>query len=349
MNKITNQIGAVSIYNNIQMKKTILLSVAIFICLYPIFSQSNSDTYSNPVANRNFPDPSVIKAKDGYFYAYGTARLTDIMKSDNLVDWVPVGTAFTQETRPNFENRAGLWAPDINYFNGQYVLYYTLSKNMGWQTNGIGVAVSDKPEGPFKDLGSILRAYDIGVINSIDQYYIEDNGKKYIFWGSLNGIFGIELSDDGFSIKKGAEKIQIAGDAFEGTMIYKKGKYYYFFGSVGTCCEGITSTYQLVVGRSESLFGPYVDKKGKSLMLIDGYTVVSGKNTRFVGNGHCSEIVQDDEGNDWIFYHGYDTTDENPRSRKFLLDRVLWDKSGWPYIEGGSPSLSAKKPVFHKK
>ena len=331
------------------MKKKIILLVTVCIWFSPLFSQNNSNTYSNPVADRNFPDPSIIKAADGSFYIYGTSRLTDIMKSDNLVDWVQAGTAFTPETRPDFEARAGLWAPDINYINGQYVLYYTLSKQMGWQTNGIGVAVSGKPEGPFTDLGPVLRANEIGVINSIDQYYMEDNGKKYIFWGSLNGIFGIELNDDGLSIKKGAEKVQIAGDAFEGTMIYKRGKYYYFFGSVGTCCEGITSTYRLAVGRSESLFGPYVDQSGKSLMLIDGYTVIVGRNARFVGNGHCSEIVRDDESNDWILYHGYDANDENPRSRKLLLDRVKWDKKDWPHIEGGTPSLKAPKPVFHKK
>ena len=331
------------------MKKIFFLTIAGVVLMDPVFSQNNSDTYSNPVINRNFPDPTVIKAADGYFYAYGTSRLTDIMKSDNLVDWTPVGTAFTPETRPDFEKGAGLWASDINYINGQYVLYYTLSKHMGWQTNGVGVAISGKPEGPFTDLGAILRANEIGVINSIDQFYMEDNGKKYIFWGSLNGIFGVELNDDGLSIKKGTEKFQIAGDAFEGTMIYKRGKYYYFFGSVGTCCEGVTSTYRLAVGRSESLFGPYLNDKGKSIMEIDGYTVIVSKNNRFVGNGHCSEIVQDDEGNDWIFYHGYDATDENPRSRKLLLDQIKWDKKNWPYIEGGTPSLNAKRPAFHKK
>ena len=327
------------------MKKQFIIIIINIIILYPLFGQ-NSKEYSNPVINSDVPDPSIIRAKDGMFYVYGTSRLTNIMKSNNLVDWTFVGTAFTPETRPGFEKRAGLWAPDINYINGKYVLYYTLSKHMGWQTNGIGVAVSGNPEGPFTDLGEILRANKIGVINSIDQFYIEDNGKKYLFWGSLCGIFGIELNDDGLSVKQDAEKIQIAGDGFEGTMIHKRGKYYYFFGSVGTCCEGITSTYQLVVGRAESIFGTYVDKKGKPLME-EGYSVVVSKNKRFVGNGHCSEIVQDDDGNDWILFHGYDFSDEKPTSRKLLLEQVKWDKKGWPYIGNGTPSLKAKRPVFN--
>ena len=88
---------------------------------------------------------------------------------------------------------------------------------------------------------------------------------------------------------------------------------------------------------------PYVDKDGKS-MLDNGYNIVINSNSRFVGNGHCSEIVQDEAGNDWIFYHGVDV--KNPQGRVLLLDQVKWDSNNWPYVEGGSPSLSASKPVF---
>ena len=73
--------------------------------------------------------------------------------------------------------------------------------------------------------------------------YIEDRGKKYLFWGSFRGIYGIELSNDGLSVKKGAKLHQVAGTAYEGTYIHKKDDYYYFFASIGTCCEGLKSTY----------------------------------------------------------------------------------------------------------
>lgn len=301
--------------------------------------------YSNPVINRSLPDPTIIKAQDGYFYLYATENIrnTPIYKSKNLVDWTFVGTAFTDATRPTFEPKGGLWAPDIEYINGQYVLYYSMSVWGGEWTCGIGVAVASKPEGPFVDKGMLFRSNEIGAQNSIDQFYIEENGSKYLFWGSFRGIYAIELSEDGLSLKKGAEKKQIAGTAFEGTYIHKRGNYYYLFASIGTCCEGVNSTYQLVVGRSQSLFGPYFDKTGKN-MMDNGYSLVIGSSSRFVGNGHCSEIVQDDNGNDWIFYHGIDT--KNPKGRVLMLDQIKWDKEGWPYVENLEPSLSSPIPNF---
>ncbi len=115
------------------------------------------------------------------------------------------------------------------------------------------------------------------------------------------------------------------------------------FASVGSCCAGIESTYQLVVSRSESLFGPYVNKEGKR-MLDGNYSQVIGPNERFVGNGHCSRIMQDNNNNDWIFFHGVDIN--NPRGRVLLLNQIKWDAKGWPYVEGGSPSLNALSPRF---
>jgi arabinan endo-1,5-alpha-L-arabinosidase len=320
-----------------------------FISLVFLFSAlicagQESGNYSNPVVARNLPDPTVIKASDGYFYLYATGRFTTLYKSKNLVDWTFVKNIFTEETRPNFEPDGGIWAPDINVIDGKYVLYYSMSVWGGIQTCGIGVAVADNPDGPFTDRGKLFRSNEIGVTNSIDQFYIEENGKKYLFWGSFHGIYCIEMENNGLSIKKNAEKRQVAGTAFEGTYIHKKGEYYYLFASVGTCCEGVNSTYRLVVGRSKSLFGPYLDKSGKD-MMDNGYSVVIDSNERFKGNGHCSEIVQDDAGNDWILYHGVDVT--NPNGRMLLLGQIKWDENKWPYTEGGTPSLNSVKPVFY--
>ncbi len=301
--------------------------------------------YNNPVVDYSMPDPTLIKAADGYFYLYATENIRNlpILKSKDLTNWEFVGTAFSDETRPNFEPKGNIWAPDINYINGKYVLYYSMSVWGGEETCGIGIAVSDSPAGPFTDKGKLFRSNEIGVTNSIDPFYIEEEGKKYLIWGSFRGIYGIELSEDGLAIKEGAEKKRVAGTAFEGSYIHKRNGYYYFFASVGSCCEGVKSTYRLVVGRSKNLFGPYVDKSGKD-MLDNGYELVIDKNERFVGNGHCSEIVKDSKGQDWIFYHGVDVN--NPNGRILLLDQVKWTKDNWPYIEGGTPSLKAKKPVF---
>ncbi len=332
------------------MKKNLLaicfLSILFSGCSSTKNLTDNQQTYQNPVVGVSLPDPTIVKGSDGYFYIYATEDTPNvpIYKSNNLVDWAFVGTAFTKETRPKFEPRASIWAPDVSYINGKYVMHYSKSVWGGEKTCGIGAAVADKPEGPFIDKGKLFQSFEIGVQNSIDPFYIEDKDKKYLFWGSFRGIYAIELSDDSYSVKQGAEKVHIAGTSFEATYIYKRKGYYYMFASIGSCCEGVKSTYRLVVGRSKSLMGPYVDKTGKP-MLENGYSLVIGNNERFVGNGHCSEIVQDKKGNDWIFYHGIDV--QNPKGRVLLMDQVKWDKEGWPYVTNNqSPSLSYPKPVF---
>lgn len=300
--------------------------------------------YKNPVVNYSLPDPTIIQVADGYFYLYATEDIRNIPihKSKDLVDWEIVGTAFTSESRPKFEPSGGLWAPDINYINNKYVLYYSMSVWGGEWTCGIGVATSDNPEGPFTDHGKLFRSNEIGVQNSIDQFYIEEDGKKYLFWGSFRGIYAIELSDDGLSIKDGAEKLQVASTAYEGVYIHKRNGFYYMFASIGSCCEGLNSTYTTVVGRSENLFGPYLDSNGLS-MMDNNHEVLISKNDKFVGNGHNSEIVQDKKGNDWMFYHGVSV--DNPDGRVLMMDQVRWHND-WPFVTGGTPSLNAIKPEF---
>lgn len=318
------------------------------------FSCSSSDkvdaikpikTYSNPVVNYSLPDPSIIKSTDGYYYLYATEdiRNTPIHRSKDLVNWELVGTAFTDKTRPSFVKGGGIWAPDINIIGGKYVLYYAMSTWGGEWACGIGVAIADKPEGPFIDKGKLFISSEVNVQNCIDPFFIEDNGKNYLFWGSFHGIYGTELSGDGLSLKKGSPIVKVAGTAFEGTYIHKRNGYYYLFASTGSCCEGLKSTYTTVVCRSRSLFGPYIDKKGES-MLDNHYEVFIHKNDAFVGTGHDSEIVSDKNNNDWIFYHAYRTSNPDD-GRVLMMDCVHW-KDNWPYIEGSSPSLKASVPNF---
>ena len=307
---------------------------------------TKQNTYRNPVVGYSLPDPTIIRADDGYFYLYATEdiRHTPIHRSKNLIDWEQIGTAFTRETRPKFEPKGGLWAPDINFVNGQYLLYYSMSVWGGEWTCGIGVAVANKPEGPFTDKGPLFVSKEIGVQNSIDQFYIEENGQKYLFWGSFRGIYAIELSDDGLSVKGGAEKKKIAGTAYEGVYIHKRDDYYYMFASIGSCCEGVKSTYTTVTGRSENLFGPYSNKEGRP-MLENNHEILIKGNQHFVGTGHNSEIVSDSEGNDWMLYHAVDV--QNPKGRVLMLDQIRW-VNGWPEVTGKEPSSEAKAPVFNE-
>lgn len=302
------------------------------------------NTYTNPVVDYSLPDPSVIKGDDGYYYLYATEDIRNlpIHRSKDLVNWELVGTAFTDETRPDFEPKGGLWAPDINKIGDKYVLYYSMSVWGGEWTCGIGCAVADTPAGKFKDCGMMFRSNGINVQNSIDPFYIEDGGKKYLFWGSFHGIYGIELSDDGLKVKEGAKPVQVAGDAYEGTYIHKRDGYYYLFASIGRCCEGIKSTYTTVVGRSDKLFGPYFDKQGRS-MSDNHHEILIQKNETFVGTGHNSEIVTDKAGDDWMFYHAVKVSD--PDGRVLMLDKIVWEDD-WPSVKTNSPSLESEKPVL---
>ena len=298
--------------------------------------------YYNPVMNCNLPDPTIIRGDDGCFYLYATESIRNvpILRSRNLVDWELIGTAFTDATRPTFEPKGRVWAPDINRIGDKYVLYYSMSRWGGEWTCGIGVAVADRPEGPFEDRGKLFRSNEIGIQNCIDPFYIEDGGKKYLFWGSFHGLYGAELAADGLSLDPDAKPVQIAGDAYEATYIHKRGRYYYLFASTGRCCEGLKSTYETVVGRSENLFGPYADRQGRP-MLENNHEILIHANTEFVGPGHNSGIVTDDKGCDWILYHAVSRAD--PRGRVLMTDRVDW-VGDWPHVDGSSPSLRAKVP-----
>lgn len=298
--------------------------------------------YRNPVVNYSLPDPSVIRGDDGYYYLYATENIRNlpIHRSKDLVNWEQAGAAFTDGSRPDFEPEGGLWAPDIARIGNRYVLYYAMSKWGGEQTCGIGCATAGSPAGPFTDRGKLFRSNEIGVQNSIDPFFIAEGGKNYLFWGSFRGIYYVELTADGLSVKPGGKPKQVAGTAYEGVYIHKKGKYYYLFASVGTCCEGLKSTYATVVGRSENLFGPYTDKAGGA-MLDNRHEVLIHRNDWFVGTGHNSEIVTDRAGDDWVFYHAVSV--RNPHGRVLMLDRVRWE-NGWPVVKGASPSLESEKP-----
>ena len=301
--------------------------------------------YTNPVLDKSLPDPTIIKADDGFFYLFATEDTYNvpIMRSSDLVDWEFVGTAFTNETRPNFVQDGGIWAPDINKIDDVYVLYYAMSTWGGEWDCGIGRAVSDKPEGPYRDMGKLFISRDMDTQNAIDPFYIEDNGRKYLFWGSFSGIWYAELSDDGLYLQEGTEAQLVAGNAYEAAYIHKHDGMYYLFASVGTCCEGNSSTYHVVVGRSDSLFGPYYDRNGNS-MYDNNHEVVVHRSADFVGTGHNAEIVTDDYGQDWMLYHAFLAHDPE-RGRVLMLDPIYW-RDGWPEVDGQQPAFSADRPRF---
>ncbi len=303
-------------------------------------------TFVNPVIATDAPDPSVIRTDDGSYYLYATGHGYSIFRSEDLVSWERVGSAFTDETWPAAirNNRRGdLWAPEIRRIGDRYVLFYTL-----WfgdvKYSVIGYAVADRPEGPFVDKGVLVDSQSIGVQQSIDQYYYEEEGRAWLFWGSFRGIYAIELdvAADAVITPRPETKMLIAGTAFEGTNIYKRGDWYYLFASIGDFSGGADSTYSTVVGRSRSVTGPYVDRQ-EHPMTDNGYELILSKNNRFVGCGHNAGLIEDDKGQTWMFYHAYQLGNTDI-GRQGMLDLVQWDDQGWPSIYDGHPSTVFEVP-----
>ena len=329
-------------------------------------------TYTNPVFKPVLADPTVVRTGDGTFYAYGTEDTWDdgvhhtvaILTSKDLVNWTCIGDAFDASTKPSWGTaNAGVWAPQIlQGTDGVYYLYYSLS-TWGDPNPGIGVATASSPEGPFEDQGMILRSNEIGVGNSIDPFFTSvTRGSRhtyYMFWGSFRGIYCIQMQNY-TTVMPGAQPQLIANNLYEATYIYQHGDYYYFFGSMGSCCEGADSQYRVKVARSTNILGPYVNENGQDIRTngVEGKAFLTGnRDLGFVGPGHNAEIFTDSVGRYFIPYHAVDIVSgegdgtlapgSTATRRPLMLDEITW-VDGWPVINAGTamegyPSTGEKR------
>ncbi len=320
---------------------TIILTALGFNSLY------GADTYTNPIIDMNVPDPTVLRDDDGFFYMTATENITNmpLFRSADLVNWTLAGTVFKEgDKRPATQ----IWAPELCRINGKYVLFYCSNPDPEDTFQAyIGYAVADHIMGPWQDKGKLFDGYAAKCRDTIDPFYFSENGKHYLFWGSTNKMWVMEIRVDdnlniGFDL---SQKVQTAGTHVEGTEIFKRGEWYYMFASRGSYAW---ITYQVVVGRSKNLFGPYYTQEGISFLtggdlkssernLAKARALTSG-NDRFTGTGHNAPILTDDAGNTWFICHGHKAGKELDMCRVPLLDRLLWDDEGWPYLETGSPT-----------
>lgn len=319
--------------------------------------------YTNPVLGVSVPDPTAIRANDGFTYLYGTEDIYNmpIFRSMDMINWTQVGTVFTPETRPVFpEKTTNLWAPEIRYMKGKYVIFYSMSAMNLWMESTIGYAVADKASGPFIPKGYIVNGWQLdaqngGGFNCIDEYIYEESGRYYMIVGSFCGLtlFELNVADDltitpkKMAGSKVANQKIIAGRAYEAAVLYKRYGYYYLFASVGSFgIEGGNSSYQTVVGRSENMYGPYVAKDGRKMTDNQHEWLIAG-DLKFTGTGHNSALLEDERGNTWTLYHGYSKSNLN-KGRQVFLDRIYWDEQDWPYVDGGHPAGTAEIPVIKK-
>ncbi|WP_459193266.1 family 43 glycosylhydrolase [Halosimplex sp. J119] len=320
-----------------------------------VAADPSSDHYHNPLYEPHFPDPTILD-DGGTYYAYGTNMnrendadelLVPVLSSTDLVNWSYEGEAFT--SRPGW-TYGSVWAPDIHYYDGEYAMFYSLSPRP-WESGefGIGLATADTPTGPFTDHGQVVGDNDTGG-GTIDAYFVDQGGTPHMFWGSFQGIYVAELSSDLQSVDLSTQ-VQVAGTAYEGTIHLERNGYHYLFLSTGSCCDGLSSTYEIEVGRADSFTGPYYDQNGTALMDRSennaGVPVLTG-NDRFPAPGH-GDVTTFSDRSDWLLYHAYDSqaggfVDGVPR-RVLMVDRIEWDDNDWPVVAcDGTPSTQAQGP-----
>jgi arabinan endo-1,5-alpha-L-arabinosidase len=316
--------------------------------------------YTNPVLDADFPDPAVILAPDGYYYAYATQTLRDgewiniqVARSADLVHWEQLGDALPE--KPAWARTTqDFWAPSVIYDGSTYFMYYSATPDVFQKPehgHALAVATSTSPAGPFVDIGKpFLQGNGFEYIDPM-AYDDPVTGKRLLYWGSgFQPIKVQELAEDRMSFAPGSEPTDLIWPnpkkgAFprlvEASWLIRHDEHYYLFYSGDNCC-GPDAEYGVMVARSKSATGPFEtleQAKGvpHSLMLF--------KSERWLAPGH-NTIVTDKAGDVWIVYHAIDVNrprqrqeDEINSRRILLIDKIEW-KDGWPYV--GTPSDEPK-------
>jgi arabinan endo-1,5-alpha-L-arabinosidase len=322
--------------------------------------------YTNPVFDADAPDPAVLRAADGQYYAYATqtdrprpgggvdSLNIQVLRSPDLVHWTHLGDALP--AKPAWARRTrDFWAPHVSEHGGRYYLYYSAKPDaaLADTTRGLclAVATAARPEGPFADAGRPLQCGP-GFVN-IDPMQFDDpaTGAPLLYWGSGFGPIKVQpLAPDRVSFAPGSRATPLVDvertpdttryqRLVEGAWVVYERPWYYLFYSGDNCC-GPRAHYAVMVARSRAATGPFETLAGatgrpQSVILAGG--------GRWNAPGH-NAVVRDVRGQAWIVYHAIDRarpgTGGDTR-RVMLVDRLRW-VDGWPVVDGGRPSEGAR-------
>ncbi len=317
--------------------------------------------YVNPILDADFPDPAIIHAPDGYYYAYATQSQRDgkwiniqVARSTDLLNWAWLGDALPD--KPAWaRDTQDFWAPSVIYDGSTYFLYYSATPDVcdsHEHGHALAVATSSSPAGPFTDRGTPLllgKGFEY-----IDPMAFDDpvSGKHYLYWGSgFQPIKVRELAADRLSFAPKARlstssgptptRTDSRGSSKPAWVIHHDGHYYLFY-SGDNCC-GPDAHYAVMVARSDSPTGPF-EKLEKARGVP--HSLVLEKNHFWLAPGHNC-VIADKAGQLWMLYHAVDPTnprqsqeDEMNSRRVLLIDRIDW-VGGWPYV--GTPSHEPRR------
>ncbi|AFZ66475.1 glycoside hydrolase family 43 protein [Deinococcus peraridilitoris] len=310
-------------------------------------------TYTNPVTSGYFADPFVLR-HEGVYYAYGTGAAPEdggegaqrgykfeVLRSEDLVDWTSLGGALEPLTD---ENAQDYWAPEVAFHDGAFYMYY--SAGIGDKGHQIRVAISEKPEGPFRDAGAILTPDDPFTIDASP--FQDDDGTWYLYYArdfldgervgtalvvdrleSMTRLAGeprtvLRATSDWQIFRKNREMYGNVYDWYtlEGPFAVKHDGQYYLFYSGGAWEE---PNYGVSYAVAPHPLGPWVEPAS------DGPTILQSVPGVVVGPGHNC-VVKGPDGHDYIVYHAWD---KDKTARRMCVDRIDWTPEG-PRTHGPS-------------
>lgn len=316
-------------------------------------------TYNNPVATletNGLADPCLVMDKN-VFYVFTTYSRVNIHKSTDLINWEICTPAITDDDYATLcaltnNQTTYVWAPCVIKRGNLWLMYVAAVAGNTATNCHMCVFSAPNPCGPWKYRGEITNATALSLNDCIDADVVTDtDGKLYMFIGSSYGIYLIRLADDGLSIDSNFAKVLIhphtpsgSNDTrLEASYCHWRNGYYYLFTSAGLYTQN--GGYHIVIARSASLQGPYLNENGDSIYTDSNTgTTILAETTALKSPGHNSNIFTDKNGDDWILFHAYKSGES---VRQLCLQRIYWDDStGWPYFTSGKVASAGFAPKF---
>ena len=267
-------------------------------------------------------DPSTIMECDGKYYTFGTGGGGLI--SEDGWNW------FGGAVRPG-----GGAAPDAIKIGDRYLVAYSATGgglggghagrvltmwNKTLDPNSPDFAYTEAIEVAHSEMDEDCDAIDAGL------FMDPQTGRLYCTYGTYFGFIRmVELDPKTGAKVEGTVDPNIAIDCEATTMIYRNG-WYYLLGTHGTCCDGVNSTYNIVVGRARSVYGPFLDNMGRDMVAGGGKMVVDGEDRQF-GAGHFGRYIED-EGVEKMSFHWEADLDRSARS-VLAIRPIVW-VNDWP-------------------
>lgn len=280
----------------------------------------------NPVFEGWYADPEGIIYGDTYWIyptwsdLYEKQTFFDCFSSKDLVNWTKHASVL--DTAAVKWAKIAMWAPSVISKNNKYYLFFGANDVHPGEVGGIGVAISNRPEGPYKDLiGKPLINENINGAQPIDQFVFKDDDNTYYMyyggWGhcnmvELNGDFtALVPFDDGEMYKEVTPQNYV-----EGPFMFKKnGKYYFMWSEGGWGGPDYSVAYAI----ADSPFGPF-NRIGK--ILEEDATVATSA-------GHHSIMHVPNSEDYYIVYHRRPLGDKARDHRVTCIDKMTFDKDGF--------------------